>query len=98
MFYYCTIKQALEFLERPEEVFNNVANMLKPNGFFIILMPRYSFFGIIYRMFHQLHRFKIKLFKKNDLQHWIQKTSLNIVEYKTVSFFSIFLKLSLRKK
>jgi 2-polyprenyl-3-methyl-5-hydroxy-6-metoxy-1,4-benzoquinol methylase len=89
---------ALEFLEKPEEVFSNVANMLKPNGFFIILMPRHSLFGIIYRMFHQLHGFKIKLFKRNDLQNWVQKTSLNIVEYKTVSLFSIFLILSPRKK
>ena len=89
---------ALEFLERPEKVFNNVAKMLKPNGFFIILIPRYSFFGMIYQMFHQFHGFKIKLFKKNDLQNWIQKANLDIVEYKTVSFFSIFLKLSPRKK
>ena len=88
----------LEFLEHPEIVFNNVVQMLKPNGFIIILMPRYSFFGKIYQLYHRLHGFRIKLFKKEDLQRWLEKTNLNIVEYKKVSLFSIFCKLSLKEK
>ena len=88
----------LEILEHPEIVFTYAAQMLKPNGFIIILLPRDSFFGKIYQRFHRLHGFKVQLFKKEDLREWLQKTNLNLVEYKKVSLFSIFCKLSLKKE
>ena len=63
----------------------------------VILMPRDSFFGKIYQLYHRLHGFKIKLFKKEDLLKWLKKTNLNIVGYNKVSLFSIFCKLSIKK-
>jgi len=89
---------ALEFLERPKAVFYNAAQMLKSDGSLIILMPRFSFFGKIYQLFHRLHGIKIQLFTWENIQNWAQKSNLEITEHKVVPFFSICVKLSLRKR
>ena len=88
---------ALEFLERPESVFNNATQMIKPAGSLVIMMPRASFFGRLYQLFHEFHGIKIRLFTSQDLSHWAQNAGLAVIEYKRIPLFSIVAKLKLKK-
>ena len=42
----------LEFVKNPSRVFTNVNQMLSEDGVLVNFVPRRSFLGLIYKMFH----------------------------------------------
>jgi SAM-dependent methyltransferase len=83
---------ALEFLDKPSVIFNNAAQMLKPDGSLILLMPRLSLAGLIYQLFHRFHGVTVKLFAWKQVESWTRAAELKVTERRRVSPFSMCLK------
>jgi SAM-dependent methyltransferase len=86
----------LEFLPQPQMIFANVAKMLRPNGQCVILVPRVSMAGSIYRLFHRRHGIKITLFNPVHVEEWAMRAGLTIMGERQVPLFSLVLKLGLK--
>ena len=84
---------AIEFLDRPQALFDNAAQMLAPLGSMVVLVPCKQFFGRLYKRFHALHQVKIKLFTKGDISRWADHAGLELIEAKEVPVFSIVARL-----
>ena len=83
---------ALEFLERPEAVFHNAAEMLKTNGSLVVLMPTKTIFGLGYQLYHRLHQIRIRLFHLNQIQTWVEAVGLTLVKWQSAPLFSLVIK------
>ena len=83
----------IEFLDRPQAIFDNAAQMLAPLGSMVVLVPWKQLFGQFYKCFHALHQVKIKLFTKEDLNQWATHAGLDLVEARNIPIFSIIAKL-----
>jgi 2-polyprenyl-3-methyl-5-hydroxy-6-metoxy-1,4-benzoquinol methylase len=86
---------AIEFLNRPQAIFDNAARMLAPMGSMVVLVPWNQFFGKLYKCFHALHQVEIKLFTRDDLNRWAAHAGLELVEARNIPMFSIIAKLKL---
>lgn len=60
---------ALEFVLKPQHVFKNISAMLKPDGVFLLLAPRYSLAGFVYKLYHRFHSVSVCLFTREGLIH-----------------------------
>ncbi len=60
---------ALEFVPNPAAAVANLATALRPDGpgILVLLLPRRSFGGRLYRLFHRQHGFAVNLFTAGDL-------------------------------
>lgn len=88
---------ALEFTEKPQNVFMNVAAMLKPNGVFILLYPLENIFGRIYRLYHGRHGFQIFLYREQQLNNFCAQAGLRKVSLSSVFPFTGIAKYTIEK-
>ncbi len=59
---------ALEFVGRPARVFERVARWLQPGGLFVLLAPRRSVAGRLYRRYHARHGVEVRLFSWAEIE------------------------------
>ena len=57
----------LEFVAEPQVLLENARKQVSGDGILVILLPEANFFGRIYRQFHRLHGFEIKLFSMDSI-------------------------------
>ncbi len=57
----------LEFVAEPQVLLENAGKQVSSDGILVILLPEDNFFGRIYRQFHRLHGFEIKLFSMDSI-------------------------------
>jgi SAM-dependent methyltransferase len=57
----------LEFVAEPQVLLKNARKQVSSDGTLVILLPEANFFGRIYRQFHRLHGFEIKLFSMDSI-------------------------------
>jgi SAM-dependent methyltransferase len=80
---------ALEFAAGPEKVFENVSDMLKTGGAFILLYPPKTLFGSFYQQYHWwLHGLSVRLFRKKEIQAYAADAGLNSLRLLRVHPFS----------
>jgi len=69
----------LEFCDSPQSALNNLSKHLKEGGTIVILYPRLSLGGIIYKIYHLLFsRVSLKLFLLNDFDEMARAIGLSI--------------------
>lgn len=78
----------LEFCQKPEVVIKNLNNHLKKGGDFIILFPKKSFPDYLYKLYHQFHGIKIRLFEVNEMKRMLLSNGLQIIEMKNPTSLS----------
>ncbi len=68
-----------EFIKNHDGAVKSIKNHLKKNGIFVIHYPRKSIFGVLYFLFHLiLHRIKIKLFTKKEIENMLKLNNFTI--------------------
>lgn len=80
---------ALEFVEDPEKIFRNAKKMLSPDGIFVILVPKKSFFGMFYKIFHIFNNLDVFLFSKDQIIDFSIKNRFKIKKAINVYPFSM---------
>ena len=65
---------ALEFVSSPQKVLQNFNLHLKDKGFLVILYPRISLGGFIYKIYHLLHGINITLFSRKSIKKFLHQT------------------------
>ena len=83
---------ALEFLKNPELAVKNFNKHLKTNGVLIILYPRISIGGIIYKSYHILHGIKIRLFTRSEIKGIVEKNGFKVLNQETANMNCAVLK------
>ena len=69
----------LEFCDSPQSALNNLRKHLREGGAIVILYPRLSLGGIIYKIYHLLFsRVSLKLFLLNDFDEMARAIGLSI--------------------
>ena len=79
----------LEFVKNPSRVFTNVNQMLSEDGVLVIFVPRRSFLGLLYKMFHKLNNIDVTLFSKNNIFTHTQINNLSIIKTSIVFPFGL---------
>lgn len=72
---------ALEFVDNPNQVFQNVKKMLNPGGAFVILVPNENLFSIFYKLYHRKHRIDVKIHSVDTLNQLAETSGLKLVKY-----------------
>ncbi len=72
----------LEFCKDYRLVFKNFNKHLKDNGEVVILFPKISFFGFLYKIYHLSHGVNITLTGLNKIKKIIKETGFEIVNIK----------------
>ena len=70
---------ALEFVIDPNKTINSFNNVLKDNGEFILLYPRFNLFGLLYKIYHLMHNVKINLFSLNGIKGLLFNNGFKVV-------------------
>ena len=70
----------LEFNPAPGKVISNLAKHLKIGGRLVLLVPKKSFMGIGYKLFHKFHHLKIHLFTEKEINDYCHFAGLRFVE------------------
>jgi len=70
----------LEFISEPYKAIGNLSLHLKKGGRLVLLVPRRSFSGCFYYLFHRSHHIEIKLFTKKELIEIGGKNDLTFVK------------------
>ena len=79
----------LEFCNNPQSVLSNLNKHLEEGGTFIILYPRLSLVGIMYKIYHLLfNRISIKLFLNSDFERMTRNIGLRIDKIGRKNFIS----------
>ena len=73
---------ALEFTQQPEKALQAMSRHLKPGGKLVLVYPRKSLAGFIYRLFHRSHGVSIHLFTREGLNKRLEKAGMR--EIKTI--------------
>ena len=78
-----------EFCKDHDIIMSNLLRHVKKNGKVVILVPRFSFFGILYRWFHKImNKTKIVLFTAKDIDSFCKNIPGRIVKREKCSLFS----------
>lgn len=88
----------MEFLQKPDNIFNNVAAMLNPQGLFVILIPLKSLAGKMYRLFHRTHGIHLTLFNLDEIEKWANVAGLETTSHQRVSMFSLVVGFRLKRE
>ena len=80
---------AIEFTENPIDIFINAKAMLKPNGTFIILVPRKNLWGVFYKVFHFFNGVKINLFSSKGILNYSNSCGLELKQKIRIFPFSL---------
>jgi len=79
----------LEFCNNPQSALSNLNKRLEEGGTFIVLYPRLSLGGIMYKIYHLLcNRISIKLFLNSDFEKMIRNIGLRIDKIGRKNFIS----------
>jgi len=101
--YYIDIKYdkiicagALEFCRDPARILMNLSNMLKPKGFIVLLLPRSSLTGVVYKIFHRYFgcRERITLYGIRRVIELARCCNLMVNDTASATPFSFAIKLS----
>ena len=76
---------AMEFLNSPEAALNNFAAHLKDTGTLVILYPRLSLGGLLYKTYHKTHGININLFTKNKFVKMLEAAKFSVVSRKSAN-------------
>jgi SAM-dependent methyltransferase len=79
---------ALEFTLAPERVFENAAKMMSTDGILVLLSPRNSIWGKMYRQYHRAHKIELRLFNEADLRSMSASAGLAIIGARDIFPFS----------
>lgn len=78
-----------EFCKNHRQIMMNLTKHVKKEGIIVLLVPRKSFFGLLYQLYHRLlHKSNIILFSKKDLNHMMQGMPLKCIKIRSCSLFS----------
>ena len=84
---------ALEFVDSPSNVINNLSRHIKKQGILVLLYPRKSFGGFLYFIYHLIfHGIRIKLFSKKQIIKMLEKSSFRAVENKSLDLITSVVK------
>ena len=85
----------LEFCNDPAKVLMNLRGALRSNAFIILLVPKFSFEGIFYKMFHRYFGCKefIKLYGIRDIDELARRCNLRISHVTSPTSYSLAVKL-----
>ena len=85
----------LEFCNDPAKVLMNLRGALRSNAFIILLVPKFSFEGIFYKMFHRYFGCKefIKLYGIRDIDELAKRCNLRISHVTSPTSYSLAVKL-----
>jgi 2-polyprenyl-3-methyl-5-hydroxy-6-metoxy-1,4-benzoquinol methylase len=64
----------IEFIENPSSLLENARRLVSTNGRLVLLGPRRSILGAVYRRFHRHHNIKISLFTERELRRLAAET------------------------
>lgn len=72
-----------EFIKNQDSAIKSIKKHLKKKGILVLHYPRISLFGILYFLFHLvLHKIKIKLFTKKQIENLLKKNGFSIERHK----------------
>ena len=80
---------SLEFAPQPERVFANARKMLAGGGVFVGLVPKRSWFGGFYSLFHRANGLRIRLFDRQAVAQLAEDAGLVVVEIRRCGLFSL---------
>lgn len=83
----------LEFVPEPRAVLANVSRHLAPGGRAALLVPRLSFGGWLYRLYHRSNGLRIGLFTPGDLATLAVSCGLNLAASRFVRPFTLVVRL-----
>jgi len=79
----------IEFVKNPSSVFTNANQMLSEDGVLIIFVPKKSFLGMFYKMFHNFNKIDVILFSKKNIFSYTQINNLSIINTSNVFPFGL---------
>ncbi len=82
----------LEFVNDVEKVIKNLSDCLKEGGSLVVVGPRVSFFGYLYKLFHLSHKTKIILFDLNVIGNLLEKNGFRLEKLKKIAVFCFIAK------
>jgi len=77
---------SLEFTKNPKNVLKLMAKHLKKEGKFVLIYPRFSIPGLLYKFYHFLHRFNITTFSSKEMKIMLKKAGFKDIKDKKVDF------------
>ena len=69
---------ALEFSARPQAIIQNLAAHLAERGILVLLLPRRSPLGLLYKLFHRLHGVRATLFSRRAIREMTETAGLHV--------------------
>jgi len=82
----------LEFCKNPDTVIEVLARHLKPRGILVILFPNFSVLSLFYKLYHETHKIKIKLFTEHQMKKKLLSNKFKIVKIIHATSFSCIIK------
>lgn len=70
---------ALEFTKHPQKVIRGFSKHLKKGGIIVLIYPKSSLVGYIYKLFHLLHGVSITLSTKKRIKYLVKGSGLKVV-------------------
>jgi SAM-dependent methyltransferase len=83
----------LEFVDDPAAVIANAAHHAEPGACFVILAPRASILGQLYRGFHRSHGIDVRLFDRNWFATFAPRSGWQVRTIAQVAPFSLIVRL-----
>jgi len=82
----------LEFVNRPESVIYQIKTHLKTDGCIVLIIPKKSIPGLIYKSIHKLHKLKVKLFTLSEMETILSNYGMQITAKKVLLDFACIIK------
>jgi 2-polyprenyl-3-methyl-5-hydroxy-6-metoxy-1,4-benzoquinol methylase len=82
----------LEFCEDPMGIVENLCSHLKEDGHLVLLAPKRSPLGILYKLYHLSHGLKVNLFSMEDVENIIEEAGLKAISKEEPTWMSLVLK------
>lgn len=80
---------SLEFVSSPRKTIKNLSSHLKKNGFIVLLYPRNTLGGALYKIYHLIiNKINIHLFSKSYVKELASSNGLMITDYKKSDFIT----------
>lgn len=87
-----------EFCNNHNKILHNLLAHTNSGGSITILMPRKSFFGYLYQLYHKLcHKEYIVLFSKKDFLSLCAQNDITDVQLRNCSLFALVVRIELTK-
>jgi SAM-dependent methyltransferase len=83
----------LEFSKRPLKILKNLRKLLKESGSVILLFPKFSFVGILFKFYHRIRGARFRLFSFDDIRTLTRKAGFRIVKINYPNQVSIIIEL-----